>query len=197
MLDNAVNLAVFISGSGSNLQSIIDHIEQGKLNAKIQCVISNIEGAYGLERAARHEIPFFTLPHSNFIDRSAFENAIIEILADKSVDLIVLAGFMRILSHTFIDHYPQRILNIHPSLLPKYKGLNTHARVLAAGDKHHGASVHVVTSELDSGEIIIQDRIVVEPEDNEDTLQQKIHRIEHIIYPQAISQYSTRIKTSD
>ena len=190
MVEKPLSLAVLISGSGSNLQSIIDHIDQGKLNASIACVISNNPGAYGLERAAKHNIPFYTVAHTEFADKAGFEQAMLDILAIKKPELIVLAGFMRILSEDFISHYENRILNIHPSLLPKYKGLNTHARALAAGDTQHGASVHVVTADLDSGEIIIQKACSIDLDDDEHSLQQKVHKIEHVIYPQAIALYS-------
>lgn len=185
-----VTLAVLISGSGSNLQSIIDHIEQGKLSARIACVISNNPGAYGLKRAAKYNIPIYSVAHTDFTDKPGFENAVLEILADKTPDLIILAGFMRILSEEFISHYQDRILNIHPSLLPKYKGLNTHKRVLAAGDNEHGATVHVVTPDLDSGQVVVQKACRIEPQDDEHTLQEKVHKIEHVIYPQAIKLYT-------
>jgi len=190
MVKQPVILAVLISGSGSNLQSIIDHIDQGKLNARIACVISNNPDAFGLKRAKMHNIPFYCVENSGFTDKAGFEKAILEILADKKPDLIILAGFMRILSEEFISHYNDRILNIHPSLLPKYKGLNTHARALAAGDKAHGATVHVVTADLDSGEIIVQKACQIDSHDDENTLQQKVHKIEHVIYPQAITLYT-------
>ena len=190
MDNNPVVLAVLISGSGSNLQSIIDHIDQGKLNARIACVISNKPQAFGLKRAQKHNIPAYSIPHCDYADKDDFESAILEKLDESEPDLIILAGFMRILSEKFISHYQDRILNIHPSLLPKYKGLDTHRRALAAGDKEHGATVHVVTADLDSGEIIIQNRCLIAPDDDENDLQQKVHKLEHRIYPQAISLYT-------
>ena len=190
MVKQPVRLAVLISGSGSNLQSIIDHIDQGKLNARITCVISNNAQAYGLKRAANHNIPFYAVSHTEFADKAGFENDMLKILANHNPDLIILAGFMRILSEEFISHYKNRILNIHPSLLPKYKGLNTHKRALAAGDTEHGATVHVVTADLDSGEIIIQKACRIDSNDDEKSLQQKVHKIEHVIYPQAVSRYT-------
>lgn len=193
MVKQPVDLAVLISGSGSNLQSIIDHIAQGKLNARIVCVISNNPDAYGLKRAEMHNIPHFCVANREFNDKAGFEKAMLEILANKKPELIILAGFMRILSEGFISHYDSRILNIHPSLLPKYKGLNTHRRVLAAGDDKHGATVHVVTPDLDSGEIILQKACQIEANDDEHSLQQKVHKIEHNIYPQAIKQFMESI----
>lgn len=190
MIDNPVTLAVLISGNGSNLQSIIDHIEQGQLNARIACVISNKPCAYGLKRAEKHHIPGYCVSHLDYTKRADFEQAMLDVLQEHKPDLIILAGFMRILSHIFIDQYKDRILNIHPSLLPKYKGLNTHRRALAAGDTHHGASVHVVTPDLDSGEIILQGTCPIDTDDNEQSLQQKIHQIEHVIYPRAIASYT-------
>ena len=190
MAEQSVILAVLISGSGSNLQSIFDHIDQDRLNARIACVISNNPDAYGLKRAEIHKIPYYSVPHTAFADKGDFEKAILEVLAGYNPDLIILAGFMRILSEEFIHHYKNRILNIHPSLLPKYKGLNTHKRVLAAGDKQHGATVHVVTPDLDSGEIIIQQACRIDSDDDESSLQQKVHEIDHVIYPQAIEIYT-------
>ena len=190
MVKQPVILAVLISGSGSNLQSIIDHIDRGELNARIACVISNIPDVYGLKRAKKHNIPHYCVAHGNFTDKAGFEHALLDVLADKTPDLIILAGFMRILSENFISHYTDRILNIHPSLLPKYKGLDTHRRALAAGDHQHGATVHVVTPDLDSGKIILQKAGQIDTGDDECTLQQKVHKIEHIIYPQAITLYA-------
>ncbi len=193
MGDKVTKLAVLISGNGSNLQSIIDQIENGQLAAQIVCVISNKAGAYGLQRAQNHNIPAHTIEHTKFNSKIEFEQRILAVLNQYQPDLIILAGFMRILSPDFVAEFPDRILNIHPSLLPKYKGLDTHRRVLEAGDQKHGATVHIVTSELDSGEIIIQDSCQIEADDDINSLQQKIHMIEHIIYPQAIRQYSQRL----
>ena len=193
MIDKLTKLAVLISGNGSNLQSIIDQIESNRLAAEIACVISNKAQAYGLQRAKKHNIPAHTVEHVKFGSKTEFEQKILTILNQYQPDLIILAGFMRILSPGFVAEFQGRILNIHPSLLPKYKGLDTHQRVLEAGDQEHGATVHVVTSELDSGEIIIQDKCLVDAEDNVESLQQKVHQIEHLIYPQAIRQYSQRL----
>ncbi len=193
MGDLKTKLAVLISGNGSNLQSIIDQIELGQLDAQIVCVISNKADAYGLQRAENHNIPFYAIEDPSFSSKAEFEEALTDTLNLHHPDLIILAGFMRILSAEFVTQFAGRILNIHPSLLPKYKGLDTHARVLAAGDSRHGATVHVVTEELDSGEIIIQSSCDVDSSDDIKSLQQKVHRIEHVIYPQAIHEYSKRL----
>ena len=193
MTDSLPKLAVLISGNGSNLQSIIDQISNGQLAAQITCVISNNTNAYGLERARKHKIPAYAIEHTQFESKAEFEKEILAVLNDYQPDLLILAGFMRILSPDFVAEFPDRILNIHPSLLPKYKGLNTHQRVLEAGDQEHGATVHVVTSELDSGKIIIQDRCKVNADDDIESLQQKVHRIEHVIYPQAIREYTQQL----
>ena len=194
MANPVIKLAVLISGNGSNLQSIIDQIQIGKLDAQIVCVISNQADAYGLQRANEHNIPAHAVEHSSFKSKTEFETALLEALKPYQPELIILAGFMRILSANFVSHYSDRILNIHPSLLPKYKGLDTHARALEAGDQRHGATVHLVTRELDSGEILIQDSCEVSCDDEIESLQQKVHQIEHVIYPQAIRQYAKRLK---
>jgi len=184
------HLAVLVSGNGSNLQSIIDHIDDGRLDARVSCVISNNPDAFGLERARRRHIPAHCINHREFATRQDFEQALLNMLTHFHPDLIILAGFMRILSADFVEHYRDRILNIHPSLLPRHKGLDTHARVLAAGDARHGATVHVVTPELDSGAIVIQRGFEIGADDTVESLMTKIHGIEHEIYPQAISQYA-------
>lgn len=178
-----LTLVVLISGSGSNLQAIIDQIESGYLNAQIKCVISNRPGVYGLERAANHGIPHHTIDHKTYSTREAFDAELIKIIQPYQPDCIVLAGFMRILTAPFFHEFHYRILNIHPSLLPKYQGLHTHQRALDAKDKKHGISVHIATEELDSGPVIAQASFDIEPHDTTQTLQAKAHRFEHIIYP--------------
>ena len=182
-----LGLAVLISGNGSNLQAIIDRIAAGTLDAEIRIVISNTADAYGLQRAARAGIPYTVIDHAAFANREAFDAALIDTLErSDGIDLVVLAGFMRILTAAFIDRYAHRIINIHPSLLPKYPGLDTHQRVLDAGDQEHGASVHFVTTDLDAGPVIIQARVPVMPDDTPERLQKRVHSVEYQILPQAI-----------
>lgn len=184
--ETALTLVVLISGEGSNFQAIQDAIDAGKLNARISLLISNRADANGLNRASRAGIDCSVIKPLRGQSRSEYDQKLIEAIDPHTPDLIVLAGFMRILSPLFIKHFCGRIINIHPSLLPAYKGLDTHQRVLAAGEKYHGATVHYVTEELDAGERIIQSRITIDAKDNATTLQQRIHREEHIIYPRAI-----------
>jgi phosphoribosylglycinamide formyltransferase-1 len=183
---NPLQLVILISGSGSNLQAIIDAIENGQLNARIAAVISNRPDAYGLERARQHGIEAIGLDHHQFPQRADFDRKLVETIAPFQPDIIVLAGYMRILSAEFIDHYSPRMLNIHPSLLPRHQGLNTHQRALDARDREHGVSIHVVTPELDAGPVILQARFPIEPGDDAATLQQKGHALEHQMYPQVL-----------
>lgn len=181
-----IKLVVLISGNGSNLGAIIREIQQGKLNAEIVNVISNRPDAYGLTRAREANIPVTVINHEDYENREAFDQALSQAIDRSQPDLIVLAGFMRILSDAFVNHYLGKMINIHPSLLPRYQGLNTHQRVLAAGDKEHGVTVHYVTPELDSGPIILQTRVPVLEGDDEVSLEARIHRAEHQVYPEAI-----------
>lgn len=180
------SLVVLISGGGSNLQAIIDAIKTQQLNAEIKAVISNQASAYGLERARKEKIPTHIIDHRQFLSREAFDQAMIQIIDPLSPDLLILAGFMRILSSPFIQHYHQRLINIHPSLLPKYKGLNTHQQALDNHDQFHGASVHYVTDELDSGPVVIQAEVAIVTGDTAETLADRILKEEHKIFPLAI-----------
>lgn len=179
-------IVVMISGSGSNLQAIIDAIAGGHINGRIAAVLSNKADVFGLERAEKAGIPQIVIDHKGFEDRESFDAAMIEAMDAYQPDLIVMAGFMRILSAQFIQHYQGRMLNIHPSLLPKYKGLNTHQRAIEAGDKQHGCTVHFVTEELDGGPLAIQAPIDILADDTADSLQQRVHSAEHKIYPLAV-----------
>lgn len=179
-------IVVMISGSGSNLQAIIDAIAGGQINGRIAAVLSNKAGVFGLERAEKAGIPQIVIDHKAFDDRESFDAAMIEAMDAYQPDLIVMAGSMRILSSRFIQHYQGRMLNIHPSLLPKYKGLNTHQRAIEAGDKQHGCTVHFVTEELDGGPLAIQAPIDILPQDSAEALQQRVHTAEHKIYPLAV-----------
>jgi phosphoribosylglycinamide formyltransferase-1 len=178
-----IKLAVLISGSGSNLQAIIDAIESGRLNAQICAVISNRPAAYGLQRAQQHGIQAIALDHTEFDTREQFDIELQKTIDALNVDYIVLAGYMRILSTQIIEHFYPRMLNIHPSLLPKYQGLHTHQRALDNHDNEHGVSIHIVTPELDAGPVIIQGKFTIDVHDNADSLQQKAHKLEHQMYP--------------
>lgn len=183
---NRFNIVVLISGNGSNLQAIIDEIEQGKLPVTISAVISNRADAHGLERAQQNHIPTHVIAHQQFSDRESFDQALAQTIDQYHPDLIVLAGFMRILTDGFVKKFLGKMINIHPSLLPKYQGLDTHTRVLAAHDREHGATVHYVVPELDSGPIILQKSIPVLPSDTAASLAERVHQVEYQIYPEAI-----------
>jgi len=181
----ACNVVVLISGSGSNLQALID--SQGPTNPmRIVAVISNRADAYGLERARAAGIPTRVLSHRDYADREAFDSALVEAVDAYGPDLVVLAGFMRILTAGFVCHYRGRLLNIHPSLLPRHKGLNTHRRALEAGDPEHGCSVHFVTEELDGGPVALQAGVPIAPGESLDALVERVHQQEHLIYPLAV-----------
>jgi len=177
--------AILISGSGTNLQAFIDAVASGNLDLKLCVVFSNRPDAFGLERAEKAGIPTACVRHGDFPDRESFDQSVIEELDRFNPQLLILAGFMRILSPTFVDHYKGRVLNIHPALLPKYPGLNTHQRVLDAGEEWHGSTVHFVTEELDGGPCILQGRLRINPGESADELQTRVQAIEHQIYPEA------------
>ncbi|ERI54303.1 hypothetical protein N878_11995 [Pseudomonas sp. EGD-AK9] len=180
------NVVVLISGSGSNLQALIDSSADDGNPARIAAVISNRADAYGLQRAQAAGIATTVLDHKQFDGREAFDAALIQAIDAHQPDLVVLAGFMRILTPGFVQHYAGRLLNIHPSLLPKHKGLHTHQRALEAGDAEHGCSVHFVTEELDGGPLVVQAVLPVAADDTADSLAQRVHRQEHQIYPLAV-----------
>ena len=182
-------IVVLISGSGSNLQSIID-ASQGDLPVEIRAVISNKADAYGLERARQAGIPARVLNHQEYPDRVGYDSALRELIDSYQPGLVVLAGFMRILSAEFVRHYEGRMLNIHPSLLPRHRGLHTHAKAIEEGDSEHGATVHFVTPELDSGPIVLQARVPVEANDSPESLAARVLEQEHHIYPQAIEWFA-------
>lgn len=178
-------IVVLLSGSGSNLQAFIDACQSGQLQADIVSVISNRPGAQGLERAAKAGIDSCVIDHTEFASREAFDEYLAQCIAAQQPDLVILAGFMRILSSAFVRQFKGRLLNIHPSLLPKYPGLNTHQRAIDAGDKQAGATVHFVTEELDGGPPIVQARVPVLATDDANTLAARVLEQEHIIYPLA------------
>ncbi|KAF1011885.1 MAG: Phosphoribosylglycinamide formyltransferase [Pseudomonas fluorescens] len=180
------DVVVLLSGTGSNLQALIDSTRTGDSPMRIAAVISNRSEAYGLQRARDAGIAACSLDHKAFEGREAFDSALIELIDTFNPKLVVLAGFMRILSADFVRHYHGRLLNIHPSLLPKYKDLHTHQRALEAGDTEHGCSVHFVTEELDGGPLVVQAVVPVESADSAQTLAQRVHTQEHRIYPLAV-----------
>jgi phosphoribosylglycinamide formyltransferase-1 len=188
MHNNHRSIVVLISGNGSNLQAIMDNSANG--NYRISGVISNKADAYGLIRAQQSNIATQVIDHKQYASRDLFDNALAKAIDEYNPGLIVLAGFMRILGADFVKHYQGRILNIHPSLLPAYPGTNTHQRVLDAGEKQHGVSVHFVTEELDGGPVIAQEAIAIEPTDDADSLAEKIHQKEHILYPTVVSWFA-------
>ena len=181
--DDPLRVVVLISGNGSNLQALIDAIEAGRITARICAVISNNPDAYGLVRAQQAGIPVEVVDHRDYPDRASYDRALQATIDRYRPELVVLAGFMRILTDEFVNHYHGRMINIHPSLLPKYQGLNTHQRALDAGDTVHGVSVHFVTPELDGGPVILQAAVPVHPDDTADTLAKRVLEREHVIYP--------------
>lgn len=186
MVSKTFNVIILISGNGSNLQAIIDQKNAGILPIEICAVVSNRLDAYGLIRAKNAGIPTIVINHRDYSDRQSFDEAMRQKIDKFNPNLIVLAGFMRILSDEFVNHYLGRMINIHPSLLPDYRGLDTHQRVLNDGKDIHGVSVHYVTPELDGGPVFMQSTVPVEAHDTVETLAQKVHTEEHIIYPLAI-----------
>ena len=190
MTREATRVAVLISGEGSNLQALIDTAQAGQLGARIVAVVSNRGAARGLERARAAGIEALHLAPKRGQERVDYDDALAALLAPRAPDLVVLAGFMRILGPPFVRLYAGRMLNLHPSLLPKYPGLDTHRRVLEAGDKWHGATVHFVTDELDGGPAIVQYRLPVRAGDTAESLAQRVHVGEHIILPRAVSWFS-------
>ena len=177
--------AILISGGGTNLQAFIDAVQSWALDIEIAVVISNRPDAYGLVRAHNADIPTECIRHEEFADRTAFDEVLGDTIERHKADLVILAGFMRILSPYFVQRFEGRVLNIHPALLPKYPGLNTHQRVIDAGEKWHGSTVHFVTEELDAGPRILQGRVPVHDDDTPDVLSARVQAIEHKIYPQA------------
>ena len=179
-------IGVLISGSGTNLQAIINKIEQNVLNAEIKVVISNNPNAYGIERSKKHNIPYEIIDHRLFKSREEHEKKIIEVLKASGVEVVVLAGYMRLLSSVMIKQYANKIINIHPAILPSFKGINAQKQAFDYGVKITGATVHFVDEHLDHGPIIIQSAISIENENDPDAVAQKILKTEHRIYPQAI-----------
>ena len=179
-------IVALISGSGSNLQALIDSCEAGAIHGSIEHVISNRANAFGLERASNHGISTTTLEHGNFPDRQAFDHALLDTIEALKPDLVVLAGFMRILTSEFVQALHGKMINIHPSLLPKYQGLHTHQRAIDAKDSIHGVSVHYVTPELDGGPVIAQSQCPILSNDTAESLAARVLTLEHELYPQVV-----------
>ena len=191
-----MRVVCLISGDGSNLQALLDWQSKGLLgDARIVGVISNNAGVYGLERARNANISTSVLSHHDYPDRLQFDRKLIELIDCYRPDLVVLAGFMRILTSEFVSYYANRLINVHPSLLPKHKGLHTHRRAIAAGDTTTGATVHWVTEELDSGNIIRQVEVPIQTDDSEDSLQRRVLEAEHTLYPSVIRDLSLGLIT--
>ncbi len=185
-----VPIGVLVSGSGTNLQAIIDHIEAKRLDAKIEVVLSNKADAYGLVRAENHGIATEVLDHKQFPSREAYDQVVVDLLRARGVDLVVLAGFMRLLSPVFVKAYSNRIMNIHPALLPAFPGLHVQKKAVDHGVRFSGCTVHFVNEECDEGPIIIQAVVPVFPDDSEESLAARILKQEHRIYPRAIQLYA-------
>ncbi len=185
-----LRVVVLISGSGSNLQALIDGMKSGDLPIEIAAVISNRPDVFGLTRAQEAGIHTQVLDHKNFDSRDSFDTELMQTIDNYAPGLVVLAGFMRILTPEFTQHYLGRMLNIHPSLLPKFQGLHTHQRALDAGESHHGVTVHFVTAELDGGPAVIQARVPILTGDDAGTLAKRVQRQEHVIYPLAVKWFA-------
>ena len=192
-MSQAITRAVIlISGSGSNLQAFIDQVNSGELDIEISLVISNKADAYGLERANNAAINSDCINHRDFSSRLEFDQALMQRIDQVKPDMVILAGFMRILTPEFVNHYQGRLINIHPSLLPKYPGVDTHQRAIDAEDQWHGASIHFVVPEVDAGPVILQGRLAINSDDTAESLQQRIHKIEHKLYPLAVKWFSQK-----
>ena len=187
-MNTRLSLAILLSGNGSNLQAIIDNIKSGELKADIKIVISNNKEAFGRKRAEENGIKSFFLNHKKFESRDAFDEKLSKIIKEENIDLVVLAGFMRILGSSFIRNFYSKIINIHPSLLPKYPGLNTHKKVLENKDSEHGVTVHLVDEGLDSGPILGFIKLKTFYTESENDLERRIHNLEHYIYPKILSE---------
>ena len=186
-MSGALRTVVLVSGDGSNLQAILDHSRTGALDISVVGVISDRPGARALARASRASVPALTVDYAAAGSRSAFSIQLASTLADLKPDLLVLAGFMRILDMELVERFQGRMLNVHPSLLPRFPGLHTYRRALEAGEREHGATVHFVIPELDAGPGILQYRVPIRPGDTESSLRDRVRAGEHVIYPRAIA----------
>lgn len=198
MSESRHRIVVLISGSGTNLQALIDAVSADSIRADIVAVISNRPDVAGLDRAKNAGIPAIVLDHRLFTDRTAFDAALAEKIDALQADLVVLAGFMRILTPEFTHRYAGKMFNIHPSLLPAYQGLFTHQRALDAGEKVHGVTVHFVTAELDGGPAVIQVKVPVLADDNAESLAKRVQQQEHLVYPMAVKWFTeSRLRLTD
>lgn len=191
-LHPSLRLAILISGRGSNMEAVVHSCLAGRINATVELVLADRDEAGGIAIARELGIPTAVVSRKAFSDRKAFEQALGETLDSHRIELIVLAGFMRVLSPGFVERFAGRLINIHPSLLPKHRGLHTHQRVLEAGDTEHGASVHFATAELDGGPVVLQSRITVQPGETEQSLAARVLATEHVILPTAVSWLADR-----
>lgn len=185
-----IRIGALVSGSGTNLQSIMDACESGAVDAEVVVVISNVEGAYALERARKRSIPAEVVPHGDYPDRDAYDRELVRILRSHRVDLVVLAGFMRVLTPGFLEEFPERVMNIHPALLPSFPGLGVRLKAIEYGVRFSGCTVHFVDAGVDTGPIIIQAVVPVYPDDTEEELKDRILALEHKIYPKAIQLFA-------
>lgn len=185
-----IRIGALVSGSGTNLQSIMDACESSAVDAEVVVVISNVEGAYALERARKRSIPAEVVPHGDYPDRDAYDRELVRILRSHRVDLVVLAGFMRVLTPGFLEGFPERVMNIHPALLPSFPGLGVRLKAIEYGVRFSGCTVHFVDAGVDTGPIIIQAVVPVYPDDTEEELKDRILALEHKIYPKAIQLFA-------
>lgn len=190
-----LRLAILISGRGSNMQALIDACQQPDYPAEIVCVLSNNPDAVGLQKASDAGLATATIDHRDYDNRDMFEQALVDHVQTYQPDVICLAGFMRLLKGAMLEMYPNAILNVHPSLLPAYKGLNVHERVIAAGEVESGCSVHIVVPDMDAGPVLVQRSVPVLDNDTPDALANRILVEEHIAYPQAVAIMASRLKS--
>jgi phosphoribosylglycinamide formyltransferase-1 len=188
--NSKLKIGVLVSGNGSNLQAIIDRIKEGKLNAKVEIVVSDNENAYAIERAKRSDIPVYVVNYKSYAKREEAEGSVLSMLKKYNVQLVVLAGYMKLMTKKFIDEFPMRIMNIHPAILPSFPGINVIQKAIDYGVKFTGCTVHFIDEGTDTGPIIIQAAVPVMDNDTEYTLAQRIHEKEHIIYPVAIQLFA-------
>ncbi len=185
-----LNIGVLVSGRGSNLQAIIDGIEKGRIDARIKLVISDNPDAFAIERCKNHNIPYRIVERRNFPSKVAFEEEMANLLREENVELVVLAGFMRILSKSFLRHFPDRVINIHPSLIPAFQGLHAQRQAVEFGAKFSGCTVHIVDESVDGGPVIVQAVVPLLPEDTEESLSERILKFEHRVLPQTVQWFA-------